>query len=81
MLKLKYELTCDGCGKDAVILDMPASFDLGWRPPSPCLPDGWKEIGFAHFCPGHELAVKIYDDEPGGKVYYNSLKGGHSIVR
>lgn len=81
MLKLKYELTCNGCGKTEVLVDMDASFDLDWQPLMPIRPDGWKEIGSAHFCPGHELAVKVYDDEPGGKVYYDSPNGGHSIVR
>ena len=81
MLKMRYELNCDGCGKAQIITELRAFFDREWRPPLPVLPEGWKEVGDAHFCPGHEIAVKVYDDEPGGKVYYDSLRGAHSVVR
>lgn len=81
MLKMKYELTCDGCGKTEPQQGIPAYFEPWWKPPFPNLPDGWKEVGDLHFCPAHSLAVRVYDDELGGKVYYDAPKGTHGIIR
>ena len=81
VLKMKYELTCDGCGKTEIMVEIPASFDLDWQPLQPVRPHGWKEIGDAHFCPSHNVGVRVYDDERDGKVYYDAPKSEYSIIR
>jgi hypothetical protein len=80
MLKLAYTLTCDGCGKSEST-EWIAPYDPWFKPPSPILPTGWKEVAGAHFCPVHCVAVKVYDDEKDGRIYLDQPRTDLSIMR
>lgn len=80
MLKLRYDLTCDGCGKSESI-EYEASYDPWWAAPQPRLPRDWKEIAGAHYCPDHMVSIQVHDGEASEKLYFDSVRKDSVIIR
>ena len=80
MLKLRYDLICDGCGKSESV-EREASYDPWWMAPQPILPMDWKEIFGAHYCPDHTVSIRVHDGEASGKFYFNSVRKDSVIIR